>query len=72
MPNVGLLKDLLGQTIGRTLVTNTDNLLYDRDTGDLLKDKIEEHRVEMSAEYRADFDASVEETDLYISYTLDV
>jgi beta-lactamase superfamily II metal-dependent hydrolase len=72
MPNGGVLKDLLERTMGRTLVMNTANLLFDRETEELLKDKIEEYRVQMSAEERADFEASVEETQHYISYTLDV
>jgi hypothetical protein len=72
MPNVGILKDLLERTMGRTLVMNTDGLFFNRETEELLKDKIEEYRVQMSAEERADFEASVEETKHYISYTLDV
>lgn len=72
MPNVGLLKDLLEQTMGRLLVMNTNDLLFDREAGDLLKDKIEEYRIQMSTEERADFESNIEETDLYISYMLDV
>jgi hypothetical protein len=72
MPNVGILKDLLERTRGRLLVMNTEDLLFDRDTEELLKDKLEEYRIEMSAEERADFEANVEETKHYISYTLDV
>lgn len=72
MPNVAILKDLLERTMGRTLVMNTDDLFFDRESEELLKDKIEEYRVQMSAEERADFEANVEETKHYISYTLDV
>ncbi len=72
MPNVSILKDLLERTMGRTLVLNSDDLLFDRETEELLADKTKEYRVQMSDEDQADFDASVEETELYISYTLDV
>lgn len=72
MPNVGILKDLLERTMGRTLVMNTDKLLFDRESKELLTDKIEEYRVQMSDEERADFEANVEETENYISFTLDV
>lgn len=72
MPNVGILKDLLERTMGRTLVMNTDDLLFNRETEELLKDKIEEYRVQMSTEDRAEFEASIEETTHYISYALDV
>lgn len=72
MPNVAILKDLLERTMGRLLVMNTDKLLFDRDTEELLADKFEEYRAQMSVEDRADFEANVQVTDFYISYTLDV
>ena len=72
MPNVGILQDLLERTKGRLLVMNADKLLFNRQNEELLKDKKEEYRVEMGAEERADFEASLEETRHYISYTLDV
>ncbi len=72
MPNVGILKDLLEKSKGRTLVMNTNGLLFDRKEDVPLEKKIQEYRKLMSTEKRKEFDDSVEETEHYISYTLDV
>jgi hypothetical protein len=72
MPNVGIVKDLLQKTKGRLLVMNTDELLFDRRANLPLRDKITHYRKRMSKQERESFEHNLEETDLYISYNLDV
>jgi hypothetical protein len=72
MPNVGIIKDLLEKTKGRTIVMNTDKLLFDRKDNTPLEPKIKEYRKRMTAEEREAFKKSLEESEHYISVTLDV
>jgi hypothetical protein len=72
MPNVGIIKDLLEKTKGRTIIMKRKDLFFDRQKTVKLEDKIEEYRKRMSKDERDAFEESLEETDHYISLTLDV
>jgi hypothetical protein len=72
MPNVGIIKDLLEKTRGRTIIMNTDKLLFDRKNNTPLEPKIKEYRKRMTAEERKAFKDNLAETKHYISFTLDV
>lgn len=48
MPNVGILKDLFHKTKGRTIIMNTKNLLFDRQTGASVDSKLVDFRRNMS------------------------
>jgi hypothetical protein len=72
MPNGLLLKNLLQQTRGRTLVMNLDGVPYDRNNNVLLADKIAEARAGMTAAERKAFDDnhSEEADENFIEYVL--
>jgi hypothetical protein len=72
MPNVGILKDLLEKTKGRTIIMNTEGLLFDRTDGTTVESKIEQYRKGMNDEESKVFKKSLEETELYVSFTLNV
>ena len=72
MPNVGIIKDLLERTKGRTIIMNTDQLLFSRKDNTRLEPKIEEYRKRMTDKERKAFKKRLVESDLYISLTLDV
>lgn len=72
MPNVGIIKELLERTKGRTLIMNTEGLLFDRKDNTALGPKIKEHRKHMTEDERDVFKQNLDETELYISLTLDL
>ncbi len=72
MPNVGIIKDLLKKTKGRTIIMNTDQLLFDRKDNTPLEPKINDYRKLMTAEEREAFKQSLVESEHYISLTLAV
>jgi beta-lactamase superfamily II metal-dependent hydrolase len=72
MPNVGIIKDLLKRTKGRTIIMNTKELPFDRRHNTLLAPKIKEYRKRMTVEERKAFEKSLEDSKHFISLTLDV
>ncbi len=72
MPNRQLLRQLLEQTKGRTLITSLDDLYYDLDDKVPLDEKIEEFRGKMSQAERADFDQRLTPKAKYIEYKVPV
>ena len=72
MPNAGIVKDLLERTKGRTLIMNTEGLVFNRKDNKPLEPKITQYRKRMSHEDREVFTQNLEETEHYISLTIDV
>jgi beta-lactamase superfamily II metal-dependent hydrolase len=72
MPNAGIIKDLLERTKGRTMIMNTDGLVFDRKQNKPLEAKIKQFRKRMSDDERSEFKQNFEETELYISYSIKV
>lgn len=72
MPNVMILKELLEKTKGRTMIMNTDGLLFDRTNNIPLEPKIMQYRKRMSdAEHKA-FERGLDtSSELYTGFTLD-
>jgi len=63
MPNVGILKDLFEQTKGRKLIMNTADLLFDRNHGTTIDEKLPQYRKKMSATEKAEFHTNLRETE---------
>jgi beta-lactamase superfamily II metal-dependent hydrolase len=72
MPNVGILKDLLEKTKGRTLIMNTKGLLFDRSDNVPLEPKIDEYRKRLSAAERQAFEEGLEVSQYYTGITIKV
>ncbi len=72
MPNRQLIRQLLEQTKGRTMIMNLDDLHYDRDKQVPLADKIEEFRGKMSQAERKEFEARLTPTPKCIEYKVPV
>jgi len=66
MPNVGIIKDLLEKTKGRTLIMNTANLLFNRTTEATIDEKLPEYRGMMSEHEKSTFEANSRETEHFI------
>ncbi len=67
-----IIRQLLEQTKGRTMIMNLDDLHYDRDKQVPLADKIEEFRGKMSQAERKEFEARLTPTPKCIEYKVPV
>ena len=72
MPNVGISRDLLEKTNGGTIIMNTQGLLFVRMANKPLEPKIKQYRKRMIDDERKLFEQNLEESEHYISITLDV
>lgn len=72
MPNVGIIRDLLEKTKGRTLIMNTDGLLFDRVRGTTIDQKLPQYQKKMSAQEKKAFNANHRIEDHFIELKIDV
>ncbi len=70
MPNRGLVKDLLNKTKGRLLISNLEELTYDKEETRTLEKEIESRIEGMSEKERNQFIANLESEDLFIQFTV--
>jgi hypothetical protein len=71
MPNRELIGELLSRTKGRLMIMNEEGLYYDFHNKIPMSQKVTEARNRMSAAEKKKFTTAMQETDLYIQYTVE-
>ncbi len=71
MPNRGLVKDLLNKTKGRLLISNVDDMFYDKEETKPLEKEIEKRIDSMNSKDKKRFQEQLVTDDLFIQFTVD-